>query len=139
MKKNKEKESKGSSGYSLAGEKRKLDLMRSKEYYSETAEPLKKAAYKQIATEEGKLKLNEGIRKQEEAVYKRTVLGRTEKLIGGLYNKYKEKRITAKRIMKKNNMSYKVRPYVPEAKILNHENKFFKNELNNEKRSLFFS
>ena len=127
------------SEYSLAGEKRKLELMQKKEYYSDTASPLRNAAYKKIGDEEKKLKLKEGIGQQKEKVYKKSVTGKAEKLAGKLYKKYKTQKITSRKVMKKGKVSYKVRPYVPEQKILNQENKFFKNELTNEKRSLYFS
>jgi hypothetical protein len=49
-----------------------------------------------------------------------------------------KQKITAKKIMKKGQMTAKMPAYVPEN-IWAHKNLFFQGEMNNEKRSLYFS
>jgi hypothetical protein len=98
----------------------------------------KVAAYDTINRKLGKAKESSDIRKQEKAIYEKSIAGKSSKLISGLYNKYKDKVVTSKAVFKKNNMQVHIQNReVPS--VLNDPNRFFTGELNKEKRSLYFS
>jgi hypothetical protein len=81
---------------------------------------------------------NQALRNFREKLEPSERIGKGASKIGKSLYESMKKPMKYKTVMKKSKMTYKPREYVPDN-TWNHENKFFKNELDNEKRSLYFS
>jgi hypothetical protein len=101
----------------------------------------KKAALDTIKFREERLKGQEAIKKQEEKVYNKSFIGRTEKgvesAISRLGKKLKE-RVISRRVLRPNQMSVTIKEYNAPS-VLNDPNRFFRSEMEETKKSLFFS
>jgi hypothetical protein len=97
----------------------------------------KVAAYDTIDRKLNKEKENANIRQQEAAIEKNSFLGKFSNKLESGARKLATQRVISRRVFKKNNMQV----HIPERKVesvLNDPNRFFKNELSQTKRSLFF-
>jgi hypothetical protein len=143
----KEKKEKKESGYyNQKFEKEKLSL--SKGQFNLKYSPPKWASEKAIEehkkildSEKKKIGERESIAKQEQKIYQHSLAGRTEKGINKLVDKIHKsssQRVISRGVLKKNSMTVTI-PDFKAPSILGDENRFFKGEMNKEKRSLFFS
>lgn len=144
LKEKKEKKS-SSSYYNPKLEKRKLALM--EESYKVKYSPRKAPPeYKKLAQdiskrERSKINEQEAIEKQKKKIYERSFIGRAEGGISRLSEKgYRalQKRVIVRRVLKPSQTTVTIKEReVPS--VLNDPNRFFKHELEETKKSLFFS
>lgn len=140
LKELKNKKEKVSSNFDVGYAKEKLKLNKERIRVRESPEysrEQKEAAYDTISRREGKIKEQAGIKKQEQVIYEHSFEGRATKNILAGVRKYATQRIISRKILKNPQMIV----HVPNRKVedvLHDPNRFFKNELSNERRNMFF-
>jgi hypothetical protein len=128
----------------LEREKLKLEKYKQKVKYSspyEMSRDQKVAALSTIKRAEGKIKDKETIKKQEQKVYEKSFVGRTEKGIDKAISRLGSalrKKVISRRVLKPSQVSVRINDYKAPS-ILGDQNRFFKSEMEETKKSLFFS
>lgn len=117
----------------LKWDKEKIRVRDSQNYSKEQ----KEAAYDTINRRENKLKEQAGIKKQENKIYEHSFVGKLSNKIGEGARKLATQRIISRKILKKNNMTVRIPEYKAPS-VLGDPNRFFKDELSQERRNMFF-
>ena len=135
----KEKENK--SFYNRKIEKEKLSLMKYEQRIQNMPKAEREIHSAVLKQDKESIGHREKILKQKEKIYEKSFRGRAEKGVNKLLEKgYKalQKKVVSRRILKPSQTIVTIKEYqVPS--ILNDPNRFFKSEMEETKKSLFFS